>query len=63
LVFRIAGLFSIGDANPPAGEDFGTIEAVGTSLFTTYLLPFELAAVLLLIAVIGAVILAKRTTP
>jgi NADH-quinone oxidoreductase subunit J len=63
LVFRIAGLFSIGDANPPAAEDFGTIEAVGASLFSTYLLPFELAAVLLLIAVIGAVILAKRTTP
>ena len=32
-------------------------------MFSTYLLPFELAAVLLLIAVIGAVILAKRTTP
>ncbi len=64
LVFRIARLFSIGDANPPpASEDFGTIEAVGASLFSTYLLPFELAAVLLLIAVIGAVILAKRTTP
>ncbi len=63
LVFRIAGLFSIGDGNPPASESFGTIEAVGASLFSTYLLPFELAAVLLLIAVIGAVILAKRTTP
>ena len=63
LVFRIAGLFSIGEGTPPASEDFGTIEAVGTSLFSTYLLPFELAAVLLLIAVIGAVILAKRTTP
>ena len=62
LVFRIAGLFSIGDGSPPASESFGTIEAVGASLFSTYLLPFELAAVLLLIAVIGAVILAKRTT-
>ena len=63
LVFRIAQLFSIGDPIPPPSEDFGTIEAVGASLFSTYLLPFELAAVLLLIAVIGAVILAKRTTP
>lgn len=63
LVFRIAGLFSIGDGNSPASEDFGSIEAVGASLFSTYLLPFELAAVLLLIAVIGAVILAKRTSP
>ena len=63
LVFRIAQLFSIGEPNPSPAEDFGTIEAVGASLFSTYLLPFELAAVLLLIAVIGAVILAKRSAP
>jgi NADH-quinone oxidoreductase subunit J len=29
-------------------------------LFTTYLLPFEIASVLLLVGIIGAVILAKR---
>ena len=39
---------------------FGTIEAVGNQLFTVYMLPFELTSVLLLIAIIGAVILAKR---
>lgn len=39
---------------------FGTIEDVGTKLFTVYILPFELTSVLLLIAIIGAVILAKR---
>ena len=62
LVFRIAGLFSVGEETPPASEDFGTIEEVGASLFSAYLLPFELAAVLLVIAVIGAVILAKGTS-
>ena len=62
LVFRIAGLFSVGEENPPASEEFGTIEEVGASLFSAYLLPFELAAVLLVIAVIGAVILAKGTS-
>lgn len=41
---------------------FGTIEEVGSKLFTVYLLPFELTSVLLLIAIIGAVILAKRRT-
>lgn len=41
---------------------FGTIEDVGTKLFTVYMLPFELTSVLLLIAIIGAVILAKRRT-
>jgi len=29
-------------------------------LFTTYLLPFELAGLLLLIAIVGAVVIAKR---
>ena len=62
LVFRIAGLFSVGEENPPVSEEFGTIEEVGASLFSAYLLPFELAAVLLVIAVIGAVILAKGTS-
>ncbi len=42
------------------GEDFGTTRAVGKILFTTYLLPFEIASVLLLAAIVGAVILAKR---
>jgi NADH-quinone oxidoreductase subunit J len=41
-------------------EGFGTTKAVGMMLFTEYLLPFEIASVLLLAAIVGAVILAKR---
>lgn len=41
-------------------EGFGSVEAVGRSLFTTYLLPFEIASFLLLAAIIGAVVLAKK---
>ena len=41
-------------------ENFGTVEALGSRLFTTYLLPFEITGVLLLVAVVGAVVLAKR---
>ncbi len=41
-------------------EQLGNTEAVGIELFTTYLLPFEITSVLLLLAVIGAVVLAKR---
>jgi NADH-quinone oxidoreductase subunit J len=37
----------------------GTIEIVGQILFTTYLLPFELTSLLLLIAIFGIVSLAK----
>ncbi|HAY21042.1 MAG TPA: NADH-quinone oxidoreductase subunit J [Desulfobacterales bacterium] len=39
--------------------DFGTTEMVAKSLFTDYLLPFEVTSILLLVAVVGAVILAK----
>jgi len=46
-------------AGPSAGT-FGTIAAFGTALFTQYLLPFELTAVVLLIAVIGVVVLARE---
>ena len=42
----------------PVGED-ATIR-IGEHLFRDYLLPFELASVLLLIAMIGAIVLARR---
>lgn len=35
--------------------------AIGKALFTTYLLPFEVASVLLLAAVVGAVVLTKKS--
>ncbi len=40
--------------------EFGTVAGVAEKLFTVYLLPFEIASVLLLAAIVGAVILAKR---
>lgn len=39
----------------------GHTELIAQSLFIDFLLPFEIAAILLLIAVVGAIILAKRT--
>ncbi len=42
----------------PTGE-MSTV-AIGIHFFTDYLLPFELASVLLLIALIGAIVLARR---
>src|SRR5205085_8030307 len=41
----------------------GNTEAVATALYTTYLLPFEIASILLLVAIVGAVVLAKRKSP
>jgi NADH-quinone oxidoreductase subunit J len=43
---------------PPAGG--GNIEAVGMELYRRYLLPFEIASVTLLVAMIGAVVLARK---
>lgn len=40
--------------------DGGAPPVVGLELFTQYLLPFELAAVLLLVALLGALLLARR---
>jgi NADH-quinone oxidoreductase subunit J len=41
-------------------ELFGSPEVLAKSLFGEYVLPFEIASVLLLVAIIGAVVLAKR---
>jgi NADH-quinone oxidoreductase subunit J len=42
----------------PAG--FGSPAAIGRILYTTWLYPFEITSILLLVAVIGAVVLARR---
>jgi len=47
----------------PAGTEaqaVGTTWSIGTSLFTDYLLPFEVTSVLILMAVVGAMVLARR---
>ena len=38
----------------------GNTEQVGWMLYTNYLIPFEIASMLLLVAMIGAIVLAKR---
>ena len=41
----------------------GSAQSVGMALFTTYLLPFEVTSVLILIAIVGAVVLARKELP
>lgn len=38
----------------------GTAQQIGQLLFTTYLLPFEIISILILIAILGAVVLARK---
>jgi NADH-quinone oxidoreductase subunit J len=47
-------------ANPAAGSSVGLTHSIGTGLFTKYLLPFEVTSILLLMAIVGAMSLARR---
>jgi NADH-quinone oxidoreductase subunit J len=38
----------------------GTARDIGTALFTRYLLPFEITSILILIAILGAIVLARK---
>ena len=63
LAASLAALLSNGGApvDPVAAtEIFGSPETLAKSLFTDFVLPFEITSVLLLVAIIGAVVLAKR---
>jgi len=63
LFVMIVSLVKVDGSMSAVGElanQFGTTKAVGKMLFTEYMLPFEIASVLLLAAIVGAVILAKR---
>jgi NADH-quinone oxidoreductase subunit J len=55
-------LFNFESAQDPvvATELFGGPEELARSLFTDFVLPFEIASVLLLVAIIGAVVLANK---
>ena len=41
-------------------SNVGLAASIGAGLFTTYLLPFEITSVLLLMAIVGAMTLARR---
>ena len=45
---------------PPAVQDAGSTASIGTGLFTEYLLPFEATSVLILMALVGAITLARQ---
>jgi NADH-quinone oxidoreductase subunit J len=60
-VLRLIKLRTLPPA-PSANADqaVGTTWSIGTALFTDYLLPFEVTSVLILMAVVGAMVLARR---
>ena len=54
-----AGLFAllVVAAQPP--PSFGTLQSIGAQLYTQWLAPFEAVSLLLLVAMVGAVVVAK----
>lgn len=61
VIVLAGGVFArLGQAQPLAHDAVGTVEMVGKFLFTDYVYPFELTSILLLIAIVGAIMMAKR---
>jgi NADH-quinone oxidoreductase subunit J len=61
FVWKGKDAFKIADTVMPSGTPaLGNTEMIANSLFTEYLLPFEIASVLLLVAVVGSVVMAKK---
>jgi len=64
--YRGANGFATADTNPAEravdtlGAAVGNTQQVADRLFSDYLLPFEIASILLLVAVVGSVIMAKK---
>ncbi|MDA3902807.1 MAG: NADH-quinone oxidoreductase subunit J [Desulfuromusa sp.] len=49
-----------GDVTSEVISSYGHTELIGKAMFVDFLLPFEIASILLLVAIVGAVILSKR---
>ncbi len=63
-VWAVLGEAEFGDPRSWAwsvGATPGNVEAIGAVLYTKFLFPFEVASILLLTSMIGAIVLAKRT--
>ncbi len=60
VAYFVQRMFPRGSAVHFGGFTGGGPKEIGTSLFTTYLLPFEATSVLILIAIIGAIVLARK---
>lgn len=63
----VVGALQAGSFSPATGEytadavqAMGNTEAIGLKLYTDYLLPFEVASLVLLVAMIGAIVLTKK---
>ncbi len=56
----VSGAMSVSTNGAPLATGSGNVAQLGTAVFTTYLYAFEATAALLVIAVVGAIVLARR---
>jgi NADH-quinone oxidoreductase subunit J len=52
-----------GETGAFAGAKVDSVAAIGRALFTDYAFPFEVTSILILVAMVGAVVLARREEP
>ncbi len=64
LLVLVSTVTETGGALPAPADDaqIGTVSNLGKSLYGDYVLPFEITSILLLAAMVGAVMLGKKTT-
>jgi NADH-quinone oxidoreductase subunit J len=61
VLFGVLGAsFVLTGAPGPGGEALGSVQTIGTVLYKKYMYPFEVASVLLLVAIVGAVGITRR---
>ncbi|MBI5408966.1 MAG: NADH-quinone oxidoreductase subunit J [Nitrospirae bacterium] len=60
IVGKITVIAPLGQYTVEAVRSEGSVMTIGKVLYTDFLLPFEIASLLLLVAIVGAVVLAKR---
>ena len=60
IIFKSKAALPNGPLTGDIIKQVGHTELIGREMFTTFLLPFEITSILLLVAIIGAVILAKK---
>ena len=61
LMAEVTFILASVDSEPLQVSDVGLTRSIGPALFTQYLLPFEITSILLLMAIVGAMTLARRT--
>ncbi|MBI4686587.1 MAG: NADH-quinone oxidoreductase subunit J [Nitrospirae bacterium] len=60
ILSKISVFPKLGPYSIQAIQSEGSIMTIGKVLYTDYILPFEIASIVLLVAIIGAVVLAKK---